>query len=206
MTTEIELKLSIAAEEVSIFLQQPILLGANEAQRNLLWSSYFDTATLELMHQHAALRIRRAGELWIQTIKIGGTVIDGMHTRPEWEVLIPDNTLYPALFTDPVVCALLSPGVIQRLQPVFQTEFWRTTWCITHEQSHIEIALDQGSVSSQGRSEAICELELELKSGEAAALSSLARILSQHITLTPDSISKAQRGYALYQMQSVNPC
>ena len=205
MTTEIELKLSIAAKEVTVFLQQPILLGADEAQRNLLWSCYFDTSTLDLMHQHAALRIRRAGEMWIQTIKIGGTVIDGMHTRPEWEIVIPDNTLCPALFTEPVVCALLSPDVIQRLQPVFQTEFWRTTWCVTHEGSRIEIALDQGNVSSLEYSESICEVELELKSGAAAALTSLAQRLSQHITLTPDSISKAQRGYALYQMHGANP-
>lgn len=202
MTTEIELKLSIAAEDIPAFMQHPILASASKVQRNLVWSCYFDTPNLELMYQHAALRVRRAGEKWIQTIKIGGTVNNGMHQRPEWEMVIPDNTLRPALFTDPAVSALLTPNVIERMQPVFQTEFWRTTWLIIHEACRIEIALDQGSVSSQARREAICEVELELKSGDAAALSSLARLLSQHITLTPESISKAQRGYALYQMQT----
>ena len=46
------------------------------------------------------------------------------------------------------------------------------------------------------------EIELELKNGNVQQLMELAQILGQDITLTPDSISKAQRGYALYQQQA----
>lgn len=200
MTAEIELKLALAPNAVTAFLQLPILVAAGEPQRKLLLSRYFDTSALDLMTQRAALRVRHIGQQWIQTIKIGGTAINGLHSRPEWETPVPDDQPHPELFSEPYVHTVLTADITKQLHPVFQTEFWRSTWLIDFEGSHIEVALDQGEVSSQGRSAPICEVELELKSGQVNALTDLARIFAQQITLTPDSISKAQRGYALYQM------
>ena len=199
MTAEIELKLALAPDAVTTFLQLPILVAAGNPQRKLLLSRYFDTPALDLMTQRAALRVRSIGQQWVQTIKIGGTAINGLHSRPEWETPVPDDQPHPELFTEPSVHTVLTADIIKQLHPVFQTEFWRSTWLINFEDSDIEVALDQGEVSSQGRSAPICEVELELKSGQVDALTELARIFSQKITLTPDSISKAQRGYALYQ-------
>ena len=51
----------------------------------------------------------------------------------------------------------------------------------------------------QQRSTPICEIELELKHGEVGALHSLADVLRERIpNLTADNVSKAQRGYQLY--------
>ncbi|MFM8339044.1 MAG: inorganic triphosphatase, partial [Fluviibacter sp.] len=44
----------------------------------------------------------------------------------------------------------------------------------------------------------LCELELELKSGDAAALSVLAARLQAQVALRPSDESKAARGYALF--------
>jgi len=201
MTTEIELKLKIDPADVNLLLQQPVLIAAGEPHRRLLVSRYFDTPALELMARHAALRVRRIGQQWIQTVKIGGTAVNGLHTRPEWEIPVPDDQPHPELFTEPAVRAVLQEHITSRLQAVFQTEFWRSTWLIDFHDSRIEVALDQGEVGSLRRSEPICEVELELKSGNAEALTALADLLSRHIALMPDSVSKAQRGYALYRAQ-----
>ena len=205
MTTEIELKLKIAPDAVAILLRHPTLVAIGEPQRKLLLSRYFDTPALDLMAKQAALRVRLVDQQWIQTIKIGGSVVNGLHSRPEWETPIPDDQPHPELFTESSIHDVLQPSVINQLQPVFQTEFWRSTWLIHFHDSLIEVALDQGDITSQGDKALICEVELELKSGQAETLTALAEILGQHITLIPDSISKAQRGYALYQAPNKPP-
>lgn len=199
MTDEIELKLAIAPDDIPLLLRHPILLAAGNAQSRLLSSQYYDTPGLDLMARHAAFRVRRIGGLWMQTIKIGGSAVDGLHIRPEWETVLPDGRPQPELFTDPIIRAVLTDDCITQLQPVFQTEFRRTTWLLTYQHSNVEVALDQGEVTSGGHREQISELELELKSGGAGALTALAEELSRHIALQPDSISKAQRGYELYR-------
>ena len=199
MTNEIELKLNIAPEDVELLLLHPLLTGAGNLQKYFLSSQYFDTPALDQMAQHAALRVRRIGGLWIQTVKIGGTVTEGLHVRPEWETVVPDDRPHPHLFTDPIIRAVLTDSRVALLQPVFKTEFWRSVWVLDYMDSVIEVALDQGDVNSQGRCVPIHELELELKSGNSGTLSRLARELSQRILLQPESLSKAERGYALYQ-------
>ncbi len=199
MTYEIEMKLDIAPEDIELLLQHPLLIAAASPQKRFLDSRYFDTPALDLMARHAALRVRRIGGLWIQTFKLGGTVTDGLHTRPEWETIVPDNQPHPHLFTDPIIRDVLPDNRIALLQPIFHTEFWRTSWMLDYLGSIIEVALDQGKVSSQGRSTCIHEVELELKSGNADRITTLARELSLTVPLIPESVSKAERGYALYQ-------
>ncbi|MDR3393264.1 MAG: CYTH domain-containing protein [Sulfuriferula sp.] len=203
MTTEIELKLSILPDEVPALLRWPVLVAAGEPRRQLLSSRYYDTPELDLMMRQAAFRVRHTGQSWVQTIKIGGTVVNGLHSRPEWEMAVPDDHPYPELFTAAEVRAVLNAQVVARLQPIFQTVFWRSTWLVDYGNGSIEVALDQGEVSSGGRTAPICEVEFELKSGKADAITRLADTLAQHIKLTPDSVSKAQRGYALYRAQHV---
>ena len=64
------------------------------------------------------------------------------------------------------------------LQPVFRTRVRRTQWIIERADATIEVALDIGEISAQGERaalrEPICEVELELKRGEPAALLDLA--------------------------------
>ncbi|MNX44982.1 hypothetical protein D3C86_754840 [compost metagenome] len=50
--------------------------------------------------------------------------------------------------------------------------------------------------------EEICELELELREGEPAALLELAAELAEKLALMPCDISKAERGYRLYDANS----
>ncbi len=94
------------------------------------------------------------------------------------------------------------------LKPLFRTDFERHSWVLTHNTASIEVALDQGHITVLGTalSEDILELELELLSGPEAALKSLADALRQTpsgaIALTPSNASKAQRGMALWALDS----
>jgi hypothetical protein len=59
-----------------------------------------------------------------------------------------------------------------------------------------------GKVLAGEREEDICELELELRQGEPAALLELAAELAADLPLTPCDISKAERGYRLFDPAS----
>jgi inorganic triphosphatase YgiF len=66
----------------------------------------------------------------------------------------------------------------------------------------IEAALDLGHVMVGKQKEEICELELELREGEPAALLELAAELAEKLALMPCDISKAERGYRLFDASS----
>ncbi|MBT9613432.1 MAG: CHAD domain-containing protein, partial [Burkholderiales bacterium] len=206
MTTEIELKLALLPGQLAHLKHHPLLAKAGPALRRRLVSVYFDTPELELMQAQAALRVRRVGRRWVQTVKIGGGSVGGLHQRPEWETPVAGAAPEPARFDAPAVQTLLTPARLARLRPVFETQFWRTTWTVpVSGGSSIEVALDQGFVSGGGRSQPICEVELELKSGKTAALYDLALALAADVDLFPDPASKAQRGYALFQNLPLQP-
>jgi inorganic triphosphatase YgiF len=205
MTTEVELKLALATENIPALKRHPLLQAAGTPLRRNLRSVYHDTPKLSLMRHHAALRVRRVGRQWVQTVKIGGGANGGLHQRPEWEVTLPDATPNPALFDAPAVRALITAARQAKLLPVFETRFWRTTWQVQWGDAQIEVALDQGEVRSGAHSQPICELELELKSGPALALFDLALALAETIPLRPDPVSKAERGYALFLGQLAAP-
>lgn len=62
------------------------------------------------------------------------------------------------------------------MQPLFSTDFYREKWLVEVDGSQIEIALDRGSESGEF-AEPICELELELLSGDTRAVLKLANQL-----------------------------
>ncbi|VTN11801.1 Uncharacterized conserved protein [Raoultella terrigena] len=76
---------------------------------------------------------------------------------------------------------------------------------VSEGDSQIEIALDRGEVKAGEHQEAICELELELLSGNTADLLALARGLLDTGALRQGSLSKAARGYHLAQGNGERP-
>ncbi len=63
--------------------------------------------------------------------------------------------------------------------------------------SQVEVAFDQGLVVAGDRQEPICEVELELKSGQTDALFILARQLCEHGGIRFGNLSQPARGYRL---------
>ena len=56
------------------------------------------------------------------------------------------------------------------LKPLFETRVRRIVYPIRGRNSEIELTIDKGTVAAGRRSSPICEVELELKRGDAAEL------------------------------------
>jgi triphosphatase len=207
IATEIELKLSILKSAAARLKNHPLLAAAGPSSRTRLRSIYFDTPELVLRAQGAALRVRRAGRTWVQTFKCGGEVNAGLHARAEAECRVAGLALdLESLREVPGAEILRRKRVAGRLIQVFETVFVRTAWRITAaDGSLMEVALDQGNIWSAGRALPLSEVEIELITGDPAALFRLALALQEGLPLRPENLSKAERGYRLFCNEAKAP-
>lgn len=203
MATEVELKLLIKPEDIAKLRRHPLLKArrSGRARTQHLFSIYFDTPDLALRRNRIALRVRRVGARWIQTVKGGGIVHAGLHRRGEWEDQVAHDRPDLTKIQDPELSRLFSSVEVRdRLQAVFVTEFKRATWLLQWDDGDIvELALDQGEVKGGDATVPLCEIELELKQGNPARLYQAALELQQTIPLRLEDVSKADRGYGLYR-------
>ncbi|TDO04314.1 MULTISPECIES: CYTH domain-containing protein [Halomonas] len=196
MADEIELKLALGDEAPEALRRHPRLAGLTSTVTRL-GNTYYDTPQGELERARMALRLRRADDRLLQTLKTRGQGGGGLSTRGEWEWQVPGPGL------DLEGLAALPPmaerdfGLLERLVPCFTTDFVRETWWLEAEGVALEVALDLGEIRAGNRAVAIRELELELKAGEPAVLWSLAEALADTVALRPSDTSKAARGGAL---------
>ncbi|MFZ2161959.1 MAG: CHAD domain-containing protein [Sideroxyarcus sp.] len=198
MTIETELKLHISPEYQEKLKRHPLLrsLSTTRARNLKLYNIYYDTADLELHRLAMALRLRRVGKQFLQTLKGGGQVSAGLHQRNEWETPVLSEQLdFDAL----KACGGELPhGVRNRLQPVFVTDFVRNVRLLNFEGAEIELCMDSGEIRAGQSSCPISELELELKSGSAQQLFKLAQALLDIVPLQVEHTSKAEYGYLLF--------
>lgn len=205
MALEVELKLTLSPHHIESLIRQPLFRTDQIRELNTqnLGNTYYDTPDQLLTQHKVALRIRKKGEQLIQTLKSRGTSEAGLHSRNEWEWLLQKPELdYSLLSTAEWPKELNEPSIQKALEPVFSTNFQRTTWILDTLDSHgevlkAELALDQGMVIALGKEDPLCELELELLQGNATELVKFALELSKHVPLYISDISKAERGYRL---------
>ncbi len=201
---EIELKLALQPRHAARIRRHPLLSDGKPQQQALL-SIYFDTPKFDLMRRGIALRLRRIGKQWIQTLKAEAHSVGALTSRPEWEAVVengdrPDFSALPQAALD-----LLSGVKHKRIAPVFTTEFRRTTWQIVHRKTQAEVALDRGKITAAGQCREICEVEIELKSGAPEFLFDIAEQLLHAAPLHVEPRSKAERGYMLCGALSSSP-
>ena len=103
MPTEIELKLSIDPPAMPALLRHPAVKAVRRSRMRTarVVSVYYDTPDSLLAVQGVALRVRRIGRHWVQTIK-GPAEPDagaGLHTRAEYEWPLSSAALDPALLS-----------------------------------------------------------------------------------------------------------
>jgi inorganic triphosphatase YgiF len=199
MSIETELKLRIAPEQLarlkrhSLFKTHQITAPVTLRLHNI----YFDTPKLELHKRKMALRLRRVGGKWIQTLKGGGSVKAGLHERFEWEVPVPSAKLDFAGLDAVVWDEHLPPSLREKLKPVFVTDFFRSSRLIHWQGTVIEVCMDHGCVKTEEYSTPICELELELKSGDPRQLFELALAILAIASFELEVVSKAEQGFNL---------
>ena len=203
MPTEIELKLRLPPQFISELKSLPLLQSHNvcEPTTQKLHTIYYDTPDLALKKKCIALRLRKINSKWMQTIKGGGNVSEGLHQRQEWEQPVLSNQPDFSKITDPALLELFADeNLRQQLQPIFVTDFTRITFHLLFMQNcNIECCIDQGEIIAGQRTHPICEVELELKSGTPSQLLEFAELLKSKCSfpLIRENINKAMRGYAL---------
>lgn len=201
--TEVELKLTVDRPgEFDRVRAAPALAGITGGPRRDLDSVYYDTADMSLYRRGVALRVRRVGNRFVQTVKTDGAGGSGVQRRGEWEA--PVGSFEPELdaIDDAEARAHIGPLGPGELRPVFTTRIERETRLVdsggVEEPGRVvEVALDRGVITADGRELPVAEVELELLRGTPASLYRLALELHHSTPLRLQSQSKAARGYAL---------
>lgn len=194
VASEIEIKLLASPAMLEELRGRADFKGAETVQQ--LIATYFDTAEGRLGCEGAILRVREAPGSREQTLKVASDGGSAVH-RNEWNVPVQGDEPDLALFPPPARAALdrlLDGGAAV---PVAVSRIERTTRQIRFGQSSIEVAFDAGTIETGGRSEAVCELELELVEGRLADVLCLAAQLPVGPDLSWSVTSKAARAHVL---------
>ena len=203
---EVELKFQVPpaarkAVEVAV-------AGSLAARRIRLRAAYFDTSNGALAAAGLALRLRKEGRVWVQTLK--GTLPDGTsmtraeHNVPRAETGAAVPEIDPQLHADtPVGAALLKvlQGAGGVLVQVIGTDIWRRTRSVRAAGGAVELAFDVGVITAgtavPPRRLPVCELEIELKRGSPQAVVATAQRWVARHGLWLDTRSKAELGHLL---------
>jgi inorganic triphosphatase YgiF len=217
MPREIELKLFFP-DGAEVALAAAPLLREAKPRRVQLDATYFDTPDRLLQKHGMALRLRRAGRQWVQTLKAAESARGGLSARPEWEsparlVRGTPRIDVTKLAETPLPALLAGHRAQAKLQPLFRVRVRRTLWEIEFRGSRIEVATDRGRIEAECRgrrvSVPVAEIELELKEGHPEDLTAAALRLTGRgktgLALVPMLSGKAERGYRLVSGEPVPP-
>ncbi|MEO8305060.1 MAG: CYTH and CHAD domain-containing protein [Betaproteobacteria bacterium] len=207
MPTEIELKLSLYPQAAEAALRHAAVRALRQGRTRTarLANAYYDTADTLLANAGVALRVRRIGKRFVQTIKGPSESVagPGLHARAEFESPLPRAGLdYARLAETPWSKLIAKARKRGGLVRAFTTEFERRTIPLAFpDGTRAEFCIDLGAIRAvrNGRTfrVPIAEIEIELKSGAASNLFDLAYRLAADLPVAVMTASKAQRGFAL---------
>lgn len=202
--TEIELKFQVPAASAAA-VRRAVATAA--VQRTRLQAVYFDTADVRLAAAGLALRLRREGDRWVQTLKGRG---DDLMNRLEHEVVLAPGGSEPPVDParhagSPAGQALAAALQGAELLPQYRTDILRLHRVVRQGGIRIEIAFDEGRILAADRSWPVCELEFELKAGSPTALIDLATRWALRHGLWLDVRTKSERGHRLARGMEVVP-
>lgn len=161
-------------------------------------TTYFDTAEGGLSGRHITLRRRMENGVAVCTVK---TPIKGFG-RGEWECQCAD--IEAGILE---LCKLGAPGkllflTVNGVSPICGAKFTRLAGALEYQGSLLEIALDTGILTGGGKQIPLCEVEVELKSGDPEAAMAFGQILSGQFGLEPEEKSKFRRALDLAKGES----
>ncbi|WP_340317190.1 CYTH and CHAD domain-containing protein [Rhizorhabdus argentea] len=197
MDDPVEVELKLEYERVHRDrLAGSALLDAQGAERKHLIATYFDTPDLRVHSAGYAVRIRKDGEVHVQTVKASTSTAGALFVRGEWERTLDgeqpilDETAGP-------LTSCVDPATLGKVEPLFITDVERLSGLIERDGATIEYSIDSGEVRAGPRRIALSEIELELKRGSPQMLFDLARNLNEEVPLRLGVRSKSGCGYAL---------
>lgn len=200
MFHQVTLKLAVGENRHTALAKHPLLRNASDRDASHLVSIYYDTRRLTLSRAGVLLRLRRDGNAWRQTVKRQDVSHGGLTRRPEWHSPYANHFEFSAVDDPDLRNWLQRDKLVGRLAAIFETNVRRTLWRIEPRHGvRIVAKLDRGWIASSGRRETISELELQLEAGGVDDLYDFAMQLAQRQPLPPLLLSKAERGYRLFQ-------
>lgn len=188
MGRELETKFAAAPETLARLAHD-----AGELTELSMHTRYYDTPSGALHKRKWTLRVREENGVPICTLKTPRA--DG--SRGEWETPCAD-----LVAAAPVLAALGAPKELETLtreglRETCGARFTRRCKRVEFDGAVLELALDEGVLTGGTRSEPLCEIELELKSGPDTALFEASTQLAERYSLVPERKSKFQRALAL---------
>lgn len=199
MSTETELKFRIPPARLDALRRA---VATRSARVLPLAAAYVDTPGEHLARARCALRLRREGDAWVQTLKAEGAsalqrlehnVTLAATDTPALDIARHDATPAGDRLRD--LLAAAGPG--QPLVERYATRVQRTHRRLRSGGAVIELALDEGEVRAGDRRLPLCEIEFELVSGPPAALLALAARWATRHGLVLDMRSKSELGHTL---------
>lgn len=206
--TEVELRLQVPAHALAAVQR---LVAGEGSTRLRLQAAYFDTADGELAAAGLALRLRKEGRRWVQTLKAGSP--HGLAREEHEQTVAPgpagaepalDAARHRGTPAGDALQALLASAGDAQLQARYRTDIQRRRCVARARRGRIELALDCGRISAPRADGGalhwpVCELEVELASGSPLAVTETARRLAARHGLWLEARSKAERGTRLAQ-------
>ena len=188
MGLEVEFKYGATAEALTR-IEQTMEMPAEVTEME---TTYYDTPSGSLSARHITLRRRLENGNSVCTLKAPAN-----QGRAEFELSCPD--IREAL---PRLCDLAGipelPDLLQEgLVAVCGARFTRRARLVELREATVELALDQGVLLGGGKELPLCEVEVELKSGQVRDAAVYAVTLATAFGLTPEPKSKFKRAYDL---------
>lgn len=203
---EIELKYAIKDKAVSEEIWEDTELKVIEEMdsRETLYmkAAYFDTEDFILAQNDIAYRVRMEGERKIASLKWNGKSEGALHTREEINVpvdgddcfILPDQTIFKESSIGKELIELVDG---KQLASLMEVGFLRRRFRVDYNNSIIEISIDNGDIITDNGSLPICEVELELFTGDQEVLLELGNKLAEKYGLASEKRSKYARGLTL---------
>lgn len=205
---EIEMKYGIGDKDVaeSIWDDSELSLIGDEESREKIYmkAAYFDTNDYILSKNDIAFRVRMEGNRIVASLKWNGESEGGLHTREEINVPVDDEACFinpnPEIFKESEYGqAMMALIAGKELHSLLETRFVRSRFRIDTGNSLSELAIDIGEIVTDFGTLPICELEIELFSGDQEDMQKVGNKLAEKYNLVCEDRSKYARGLKLLE-------
>ena len=161
-------------------------------------ATYFDTDDFDLSRNDMAYRIRCEDDNLIACLKWGGKNEGALHTREEINIPVKDAKPNPVTFEESDVGGDLMRIIDGKaLHPIMDMRIERRRFRIDTQKSLLEVSIDNGTIVTEKGTSPICEVEIEMFSGEQEDFLSVGDRLAEKYGLVSEKQSKFYRGLLL---------
>lgn len=163
-------------------------------------ATYYDTKELDLSHNDMAYRVRSEGDKLIASLKWGGRTEGALHTREEINIPVNSREPNPVTFEESEIGKNLIQALGRKtLHSIMQVNVQRRRFRIDTQKCLLEISVDEGELLTEKGSSPICEVEIELFSGDAEDMMRIGKRLEEKYGVRSEKRSKYYRGLMLLQ-------